>query len=73
MDSKKAEHFHRKLTALLTNPNTIDVIEKKKMPAKTAHLDPNFYSQNLKQELNKFNSQSQVVVKSMIEGNQRKI
>jgi hypothetical protein len=26
VDHKKSEHFHRKLTALLTNPNTIDVI-----------------------------------------------
>lgn len=48
-DNKKAEHFHRKLTALLTNPNTIDIIEKKKMAVKASHLDPNAYSQSLKQ------------------------
>lgn len=73
VDHKKSEHFHRKLTALLTNPNTIDVIQKKKMSVKTAHLDPGLYSQNLRQELNKFNSQSQIVVKSIIEGTQKKI
>jgi len=28
------------------------------MSVKTAHLDPGLYSQNLRQELNKFNSQS---------------
>ena len=55
---KKAEHFHRKLTSLLTNPNTIDVIDKKQVSAKTAHIDPNAYNKNLKQELNKFSSQS---------------
>lgn len=42
------------------------------MAVKASHLDPGAYSQNLKQELNKFNSQSQIVVKSMIEGNDKK-
>lgn len=73
IDIKKSEHFQRKLTSLLTNPNTIDVIDQKQTPVKMAHLDPVNYSKNLKQELNKFNSQSDLVVKSMIEGNQRRI
>lgn len=48
-DQKKAEHFHRKLTSLLTNPNTIDVISQKQISAKTAHLNPNSYNRTLKQ------------------------
>lgn len=66
VDTKKSEHFHRKLMTLLTNPNTIDVIEQKKVPAKGPQLEPGLYNQHLKQELNKFNSQSQVVVKSIL-------
>ena len=75
LDAKKAQHFHRKLTALLTNPNTIDVIEKKQKEThvKTSLVDPSSYEKNLKHELHVFNSQSNVMVKSMIEGTNKRM
>lgn len=36
-------------------------------------VDPSLYEKNLKHELHKFNSQSGVVVKSMIEGTAKKL
>ena len=75
-DTKKAEHFHRKLTSLLTNPNTLDIMERgcKQQSAKNEQpkVDTAHYNKHLKQELNKFNSQSELVVKSMIEGTNKK-
>lgn len=76
VDIKKSEHFQRKLTALLTNPNTIDVIEHKQeklISVKTAHLDQEGYEKNLKHELYKFNSQSNIMVKSILEGSEKKV
>ena len=49
LDAKKAQHFQRKLTALLTNPNAMDALEQKKPEVKTAHLDTKTYEKNLKQ------------------------
>ncbi len=76
IDAKRAQHFHRKLTALLTIPNTIDVMEKKQHENEVKseyHVDTTIYEKNLKKELHNFNSQSGVVVKSIIEGTAKKL
>lgn len=57
----------------MTNPNTIDVIEQKQVAVKTSHIDSKGYEKNLKHELHMFNSQSNIMVKSMIEGTDKKI
>ena len=51
------------------------MIEKKQKEGdvKDSPVDPSEYEKNLKHELHKFNSQSNVVVKSIIEGTAKKI
>jgi hypothetical protein len=69
-DPKKAAHFQRKLTSLLSNPQTLTVIER------SSPLSPRGkgqdYQRTLKSELGSFNSQSQVVVEQIIEGSCRR-
>jgi hypothetical protein len=48
VDEKKSQHFQRKLNCLLTNPLTIDLIERKKPQGKSIPFSPNL-SQNLQQ------------------------
>lgn len=70
-DPRKANHFQKKLTALLTNPYTLELIEKK--PHAKGEVDTAQYSSHLRMELNKFNTQSEIVIRSMIEGSNKKV
>lgn len=58
--------------SLLTHPYTLELIEKKPHSAKSPEVDPAHYSSQLRIELNKFNTQSEIVVRSMIEGSNKK-
>lgn len=71
-DPRKANHFQKKLTSLLTHPYTLELIEHKPVHAK-AEVDSAHYSSHLRMELNKFNTQSDIVIRSMIEGSNKKI
>ena len=57
-DPRKAIHFQKKLTSLLTHPYTLELIEKKPETAKVPEIDSAHYSSQLRMELNKFNTQS---------------
>jgi hypothetical protein len=59
-DPKKAAHFQRKLTSLLSNPQTLNVIQSHKLGSPRNNGQD--YQRTLKSELGNFNSQSQVVV-----------
>lgn len=67
-DPRKANHFQKKLATLLTHPHTLQLIEQKQIPAKNVNVDQSQYVSHLKMELNKFNTQSDIVVKSILEG-----
>ena len=71
-DPKKANHFQRKLTSLLSNPNTLNVIEKSQQPKSERTNKGEQYQRMLRNELGNFNSQSQVVVEQIIEGSSRR-
>ena len=45
VDQRKANHFQRKLTTLLTHPHTLEMIQKKSNnKAKTPHNDVGHYN-----------------------------
>jgi hypothetical protein len=71
---RKLQHFQRKLNTLLTHPNTLQVIENRNnvKNLKTGN-GPASYNDSLKHELNKFNYQSSILVKSMLEGSEYKV
>jgi hypothetical protein len=71
-DPRKANHFQKKLTTLLTHPYTLELIDNKPR-AKTPEVDTAQYSSHLRMELNKFNTQSDIVIRSMIEGSNKKV
>jgi len=71
-DPKKAAHFQRKLTSLLSNPLTLSAMENNGVRQPNALLE-NHYHKQLKSELGDFNAQSTVVVQQMIEGSNKKI
>jgi hypothetical protein len=60
------------LTSLLTHPYTLELIDQKPR-AKTSEVDTAQYSSHLRMELNKFNTQSDIVIRSMIEGSNKKV
>jgi phosphomannomutase len=74
-DPRKMQHFQRKLTSLLTHPNTLQAIENRN-PSREAETkkgaSTGTYTKNLKHEMNKFNSESGMLVKSMLEGSEIK-
>lgn len=77
-DPKKANHFQRKLTSLLSNPQTLSVIEAKPHPSHSAEeleaaRKEQQYQQALRNELGSFNAQSTVVVEQIIEGSCKKM
>lgn len=72
VDAKKANHFQKKLTNLLTNPITLQLIEPKQK-AKSNFNKANVLSQNVKEEVGKFNSQANSYVKNIIENTERKL
>ncbi len=58
IDVRKMQHFQRKLTSLLTHPNTLQVIENRNStPSAPTMRNSNIgaYSKTLKHEMNKFN------------------
>ena len=66
MDPRKAEHFQRKLTTLLTNPSTLHVIENKSKPNKVIKNNV------LEKQVGMFNSQADVYVRSMLQSGEEK-
>ena len=70
-DPKKAGHFQRKLTTLLSNPQTLKIMENTQSAKE--ELKGHEYQRQLKNELGLFHAQSQVVVEQMIEGSARRI
>lgn len=56
---------------MLTHPYTLELIEKKP-DAKSPEVDTAQYSSHLRMELSKFNTQSEIVIRSMIEGSNKK-
>ena len=68
-DPKKAKHFQRKLTSLLSNPHTLQLFDVKKDEEKKEHEA----RQNLRNQINQFNAQSNTLVTQMIEGVNRKM
>jgi len=76
VDAKKAQHFQRKLSNLLTHPRTLILIESKdKERARSVNPRPITTEVNnrLKQEVSKFNSQANTVVKSFITANEKQL
>lgn len=76
VDPKKAQHFQRKLANLLTHPRTLSLIENKdKERARSVNPRPITTEVNnrLKQEVSKFNSQANTVVKSFLTANEQKL
>lgn len=69
---KKANHFQRKLTSLLSNPQTLTVIENSQIPKSDRSNKGEQYQRVLKSELVNFSSQSQIVVEQMIEVSSRR-
>lgn len=67
-DPKKAKHFQRKLTSLLSNPQTLSLFDQKKQQPKQQH-----YHRALRSEIGQFNAQSNTLVAQMIEGSDRKM
>jgi hypothetical protein len=72
-DPRKLQHFQRKLTALLTHPNTLQAIENKQpQDPQQKRNSAGGYVKTLRHEMNKFNSESGALVRSMMEGSEMK-
>lgn len=67
-DLRKLQHFHRKLTSLLTHPKTLKNIQN----TTTTEKQDNSYSRSLKCEMSKFNNEGMILVRSMLDGSEMK-
>ncbi len=63
-DLRKLNHFHRKLTSLLTRTTPFKPIIENHVDGK----QEDSYSRKLQSELRKFDSQGMILVQSMLEG-----
>lgn len=70
-------HFQRKLHNLLTHPRTLSIIENKdKERAKSMNprpAPPSNINSKMKEEVSKFNSQANTVVKNIIQSSEQKL
>lgn len=67
-DAKKAQHFQRKMTRLLADPDTLSLIQSKEPEKMTLLRSPRLATKSkIKEEVNKFNICSSEYIKNIIE------
>jgi hypothetical protein len=72
VDTKKAAHFQKKLTSLLTSPKTLQLIEPRQK-AKVEISKAIGLTTSIKDEMSKFNTQAESFVKNIIESTEKKL
>ena len=66
-DLRKLNHFHRKLTSLLTRNTPFKVVQNREQVKQE-----DSYSKKLQTEMKKFDSEGMILVQSMLEGSEMK-